>query len=86
MEIQTTEYDGIKIEEYNGVFSLTAQRVKDDNFYPVWAKYKKNKTEYQGKDWPVKVILGDKEKAKTVLLNMLAELGEQKQDNSDIPF
>ena len=43
MDYKTTEYDGIRLSEYNGTYSIEALRVKDDNFYQVWAKYKKNK-------------------------------------------
>jgi len=87
-EFRTTDYDGIRLSEYNGTYSIEALRVKDDNFYQVWAKYKKNKEEYQVKDWPIKVVLGDKEKAKIMLLNMLAELGEQQTDIpiDNVPF
>ena len=87
-EFRTTEYDGIRLSEYNGTYSIEALRAKDDNFYQVWAKYKKNKEEYQVKDWPIKVILGNKEQAKTTLLKLIAELGENNQvDNqSDIPL
>lgn len=76
MEIKTTDYDGIYLEEYNGKYSINALRVSNEKFYTVWAKYTKGKDVYQEKDWPVKVNLGDKETAKTTLLNLLAELGE----------
>ena len=87
-EFRTTEYDGIRLREYKGTYSIEALRSKDDNFYPVWAKYQKGRDEFQDKAWPVKVILGNKEQAKTTLLNMLAELGEQQTDIpiDDPPF
>ena len=87
-EFRTTEYDGIRLSEYNGTYSLEALRTKDDKFYPVWARYQKGRDEFQDKAWPVKVILGNKEQAKTTLLKLIAELGENNQvDNqSDIPL
>ena len=81
MEVKTTDYDGVRLSEYNGKFSIEALKAsKDDKFYPIWAKYRNGKDSYQEKDWPVKVVLGDEEKAKTTLLKMLAELGE-----ADVP-
>lgn len=72
--ITTGEKSGVKIEEYQGVYSLASQNKSDDKFYPVWAKYKKGKDAYQDKDWPVKVILGDKETAKGVLRMLFKEI------------
>ena len=79
MDYKTTEYDGIRLSEYKGTYSLDALRTKDDKFYPVWARYQKGRDEFQDKAWPVKVILGNKEQAKTTLLKLIAELGENNQ-------
>lgn len=95
MDYKTTEHDGIRLSEYKGTYSLDALGTKDDKFYTVWAKYQKGWDEFQDKAWPVKVILGNKEQAKTTLLKLIAELGENNQvdilpDNStpldDVPL
>ena len=86
MEFKTTDYDGVKLSEYNGKFSIEALRAKDGKFYAVWAKYQKGKDELQEKAWPVKVNLGDKETTKTTLLMMLAELGETGVPTNEPPF
>jgi hypothetical protein len=83
MEHQTTKYDGAKIEEYKGTYSIAALRVNNDKNYPVWAKYRKSKDAYQEKDWPVKIVLGDKEKAVAVLKTIIMEI---ESGSSDIPF
>ena len=79
MDYKTTEYDGLTLSEYKGTYSLEALRTKDDKFYPVWARYQKGRDEFQDKAWPVKVSLGNKEQAKTTLLKLIAELGENNQ-------
>ena len=81
MEHKTTDFDGVRLSEYQGKYSIEALKAgKEDKFYSVWARYQKGKDELQEKSWPVKVTLGDREKAKTTLLLMLAELGE-----ADVP-
>jgi hypothetical protein len=75
--ISTGDGNGIKLEEYKGNYSLTAQRENNGKYYPQWAKYQKGKNEHQEKDWPVKVTLGDKETAVGVLKMLLSELGEE---------
>jgi hypothetical protein len=72
--ISTAKDTGIKLDVYNGVYSLTAQRENQGKFWPVWAKFKKGKEAYQDKDWPVKVTLGDKETAKGVLRMLFKEI------------
>ena len=86
MEYRTTDYDGVRLSEYNGKYSIEALKAsKDGKFYSIWAKYRNGKDSYQEKNWPVKVILGDREKAKTTLLKMIAEIGESDvQENA--PF
>jgi hypothetical protein len=80
-DFKTDEFNGVRLTEYNGKYSIEALKAgKEDKFYPVWARYQKGKDELQEKSWPVKVNLGDREKAKTTLLMMLAELGE-----ADVP-
>jgi hypothetical protein len=86
MDYQTTDYDGIKLSEYKGVYSIEALRTKDGKFYPVWAKYQKGRDDFQEKAWPVKIVLGDKETAKTTILALLAELGTPIINNDDVPF
>ncbi|MFA5307726.1 MAG: hypothetical protein WC365_09815, partial [Candidatus Babeliales bacterium] len=70
--IKTGEKSGIKVEEYNGIISLSAQREGNGKYWGEWAKYKKGKNEYQEKDWPIKVILGDKETALKALREIYA--------------
>ena len=41
--IKTGEKTGIKVEEYKGVISLSAQNVVGDKNYAVWAMYQKRK-------------------------------------------
>jgi hypothetical protein len=80
-DFKTDEFNGVRLTEYNGKYSIEALKAgKEDKFYSVWARYQKGKDELQEKSWPVKVNLGDREKAKTTLLMMLAELGE-----ADVP-
>lgn len=85
-EIKTTDFDGVKMSEFKGKYSIEALKAKDDRFYPVWARYQKGKDELQEKSWPVKVNLGDKETAKTTLLSLLAELGEADVPTNEPPF
>lgn len=75
-EIKTGEKSGIKMEEYNGVFSLVAM----NNGYQTWAKFKKNKTDYMEKDWPVKVILGDKQSALAALTLLIGQISGGKAE------
>jgi len=88
MEIKTTDFDGIKLSEYQGKYSIEALRTKDENFYPVWAKYQKGRDEFQEKSWPVKIVLGDKENAIGALKQILSELeiGSQQAPLDDVPF
>jgi len=79
--IETGEKTGVKLEEYKGVYSLTAT----NNGYQTWAKFKKNKTEYMEKDWPVKVILGDKQSALAALTLLIGEISGSK-DTEPVPF
>jgi hypothetical protein len=82
-DFKTDEFNGVRLTEYNGKYSIAALRVNNDKNYPVWAKYRKSKDAYQEKDWPVKIVLGDKEKAVAVLKTMIMEI---ESGSSDIPF
>jgi hypothetical protein len=69
--INTGGEHGVKLEEYQGIYSLTACY----KGYSQWGKQKISKTEYSDKDRPVKVVLGNKEtavKALTELLNAIS--------------
>lgn len=79
--IAANKYEGVKMEEYKGAYSLLAMKGSDGTYYPMWAKYRKGKDAYQDKDWPVKVSLGDKESAIAILKTLLIELGAD-----DVPF
>ncbi len=73
--IPTTKYDGLKLEEYKGAYSLLALRVNPDgDYWPVWAIYRKGKESYQDKAWPVKVNLGNRTEAIAALEQLLASL------------
>jgi hypothetical protein len=72
--ISTGKHSAIKLEVYQEVYSLSAQNESKGKYYPVWATYKKNKDEYQTKDWPVKVTLGLKPEATAALLMILKEI------------
>lgn len=84
-EYLTGEKDGVAVEEYNGKWSLVAMY----NGYKQWAKYKIGKEKYGEKDFPVKVTLGNKDKAIEILTAILAEIrgdGSQPEDPEDVPF
>lgn len=72
--IRTGKTSGVKLEVYQGIYSLSAQNENNGKFWAQWAKYKKNKTDYFEKDFPVKAILGDKETAKGVLRMLFKEI------------
>jgi hypothetical protein len=73
--IPTSDKDGVKLEEYNNVYSLVSYR----NEYEQWAKYRVGKDKYADKDWPVKVSLGDRETAVRALKEIIAQV-------EDVPF
>ena len=82
-EFLTGEKDGIAVEEYNGKWSIIAMH----NGYKEWAKYKVGKDKYADKDWPVKVNIGNRDKAIEVLELILAEIrGGDSPDGEDVPF
>jgi hypothetical protein len=82
-EYLTGEKDGIAVEEYNGKWSLVAMY----NGYKQWAKYKIGRDAYKEKDLPVKVTLGNRDKAIEVLTAILAVIrGGENVDGEDAPF
>jgi len=81
--IKTGEKTGVKVEEYKGVISLSAQNMVGDKAYGVWAKYQKGKDEFQEKSWPVKITLGTKENALEVLRQIAVAAGVL---SNDVPF
>lgn len=80
--IKTGEKTGLKVEEYKGIISLSAQREGNGKYWAEWAKYRKGKDAYQEKDWPVKVSLGDKETALKALRDIYAVI----EPGQDVPF
>jgi hypothetical protein len=91
--IRTGGKDGIRLDEYNGGYSLVSLREgTDGKFREQWATYQLGKDKHAEKDWPVKVPLGsDRETAIGVLRTLLAELGAgdehgNVQDADDAPF
>ena len=83
--IATGTKSGVKLEEYKGTYSLTAQQEGNGKYWPTWAKYKKNKDEYQEKDWTVKVTLGSQETAIATLTWLLKELSGTAKAPSSAP-
>jgi hypothetical protein len=81
--IKTGEKTGVKVEEYKGVISLSAQNIAGEKNYTVWAMYQKGKGEFQEKSWPVKVTLGDKDNVINILREIAAAVGFESQD---VPF
>jgi ribonuclease HI len=81
--IKTGEKTGVKVEEYKGIISLSAQREGNGKYWAEWAKYRKGKDAYQEKDWPVKVTLGTKENALEVLRQIAVAAGVLSED---VPF
>lgn len=73
--IKTGEKTGVKVEEYKGIISLSAQNIVGDKTYAVWALYQKGKGEFQEKAWPVKVTLGTKENALETLRQIAVAAG-----------
>ena len=69
-EYLTGEKDGLAVEEYNGKWSLVAMY----NGYKQWAKYKIGRDAYKEKDLPVKVSLGNRDKAIETLTAILKEI------------
>jgi len=91
MTLEISQYDAVELQEYQGNYSLIACAIgkKDPpTYYPRWALYRKKRDEYQEKDWPVKVSIGNKEQAVLLCLAVLSELTgkEYEPKSGDIPY
>lgn len=78
-----TQYDGVRLEDYKGDFSLIRQRKGGDTWYPQWAKYQKGKDAFQDKAYPVKIVLGKKDEAIKLLQAIAIQIAEA--EVSDVP-
>jgi len=75
---KVTEFDGTKMEEYRGSYSLSAHRFAVGKYWAQWAKFRiggSGHDHYQAKDWPITVKLGTRETAIKTLVSFLTELG-----------
>ncbi|HQI26287.1 MAG TPA: hypothetical protein PLY95_03530 [Candidatus Paceibacterota bacterium] len=79
MIIEIDERRSVKIEEYNGNYSLVAMY----NGFPQWAKYQIGKDKYADKARPVKVDLGDQAMA---ILHLTAAINVIKGNTEETPF
>ena len=89
----TTKYgDGVKLEEYNGQYSLVATRQGENEVnYIQWvflSKWKNGEPVPGKKKLPMCVRLGDREMAIEVLKTILVKLekGMGVEDDEGIPF
>jgi hypothetical protein len=72
--IRVDKYTVVKIEEYNGVFSLTeGWETKTGEFKANWIKQPFGKEKIE-KELPKKIKLGDAETAKATLTALLQQL------------
>jgi hypothetical protein len=87
MEIITGEKTGIKVVEYNGVFSTISCRLYQDKLYENWGRllFGKDKT-VSDKSQPFKCVWGDKATAEASLLAALKEVSGKDYVPADIPF
>ena len=74
MVYKISVYDGCQIDEYLGKYSISAQKISKDKFYPVWARYQTAKDTFNDRAWPVRVQLGGKEMAIATLKAMIKEI------------
>ena len=72
MFLKTTDYDGVEFGNYNGTYEIKACSHKDEKHFQKWAMLQIGRDKYSEKAIPVKVVLGDVEKAEFVLLQALA--------------
>ncbi len=78
--IRTSGSNGVILQVYKENYSLaSAWEGKDGKTNLRWAKNQKGRDEYDEKATPVKVILGDRPTAVSVLRTLLSELGEPGQ-------
>ena len=80
MIFEISENVSVKIEEYNGNYSLVAIYKN----YPQWAKYQVGKDKYADKARPVKVELGNKATAILTLTAIANWISGGNKD--DAPF
>ena len=75
MTIPTTKGYGIELEHYKGVYSLRLDREWKDKWYWVKCKLVFGRDEELAETaTPVKIVLGDKARAKAVLEQLLGAL------------
>ena len=78
--IETTEYDGVQLAEYNGKYSINGiQKGQNDVYYLKWifcSKWSKGEGGFvpDDKKRPMHVVLGDKKMAIATLTLLLKEL------------
>jgi len=88
--IETSDHDGVTLEEYQGKYYLVSYYLKNGTFYMRWAKYQVGKDMFSEKPIPVKVMLGDKKTALEVLKYFIDQLDPQQPVapvvEDDVPF
>jgi hypothetical protein len=83
--IRIDKYTVVKIEKYNGVFSLVeGWEGKGGDFKANWIKQPFGKEKIE-KELPKKIKLGDAETARNTLAMLWKQCGGQ-TDNPNIPF
>jgi hypothetical protein len=95
MQYITGEKTAVELEEYKGVYSLSDCYIgKDGDIKKNWAKKQKGRDEYWDKPTPIKVTLGDIDKAIQTMQGILDDLmslsgqvngGNTSKDN-DVPW
>jgi hypothetical protein len=86
--IKTDQKNGIKLVEYKEKFYLHAAREgTDGKVYDDWAFPENRDRKPNEKAIPVKVALGDKERAIKTLFALLMDFGvNPRPDDTDVPF
>ena len=82
MAIPTSKGYGVELECYKGLYSLRLDREYNDKWYWVSCRLVYGQ-ELAEKATPVKIVLGDKKRAKEVLEKILATIDN---DEESIPF
>lgn len=80
--LEVTEKEAVELNEYNGTYELVSRY----GVYQNWAKYRIGKDSFSETPRPVKVVLGNKEKAEQVLLDLLGALTGKKYTAEEVPF
>jgi hypothetical protein len=83
--IEVGKDKAVKLEEYNGVYSLSQHRNYNGKWYWQEVKMKIGKDSIADKFTPQKVLLGDKETALNVLKQIYAEIAGSALED-DTPF